>query len=745
MKRIILLCLCLSSIIANANEILNVNQAFTLEITATDNNIQLDWQIAPGYYLYRDRFKVRSLDAAVELGEPNFPPATYKQDDFFGEMAIYEQEVQFSLPIIKMEAQQVQLEIIAQGCPPNAENCYPPYRQTAIVTLTNNFSSESAPIFDLSTIQAKPLSALLDTQPLGKIDDFLPPDKAFELAASLEDDEINLYWQIKPGYYLYRDIFAFKSLNEIELAPVILPEGQMIHDATYGDTEVYYHGVIAKLPLINTYEQKIIALRVEYQGCAAAGLCYPPIAKIIHIPLDGGEIIINDVVEEEFVPAPSNLAPTIESEQDRITRLLSSNNLWYVMLVFFGFGLLLSLTPCVFPMIPILSGIIIGQGQEVSTKRAFIMSLVYVLAMALTYTILGVLTGLLGQNLQLIFQNPWVLVGFALVFVWLALAMFGFYEIQLPSALQTKLTSTSNKLRGGTLVGVAIMGILSALIVGPCVAAPLAGALLYISHTGDAVLGGLALFSMSIGMGVPLLLIGTSAGHLLPRAGAWMNHTKYVFGVLMLAVAIWMVERILPGQIIMLFWAGLFISSAVYLGIFDKIPPDISWLGRLQKSLAFILLLYGVLLLLGAASGSHNPLQPLDKLVATNTKSSLTSLQFQYIKGNAQLEQALVNNKQNYIMLDFYADWCVSCKEMEHITFAQPQVQALMQQFVLLKTDVTANDSLDKELYQRFNIFGPPAIIFFAPSGQELTGFRLVGFMSAQQFEQHLTQILTQG
>ncbi|MEK7990150.1 MAG: protein-disulfide reductase DsbD [Thiotrichaceae bacterium] len=774
MRIIVFLLMCIS-ITAQADDFLDVNQAFVLETEAVNaQKIRFKWKIAPDYFLYKDKFQVRSRTKNLELGELELPQAEIKQDEFFGSLEIYQQQVQFEVPIIQNieRLDKIKVEIIAQGCPPLTENCYPPYRQTVTIALPaaaeqseTSENVEPAPMFNLDQIEAKPISNI---QNLFKDDNysfqvsstgddpFLDPEIAFQFSAELLDGQIIAYWQIKQGYYLYRKRFSFEALNGVELGTVELPEGEMKDDPTYGATEVYYYNAVANIPIVDAKNQDGVRLKVTYQGCAEAGLCYPPQSKIIDIPLDGSEVSFVENIEQdaenEQVAVKSEIsatnALTNQSEQDRIANLLSNNNMFYVMLAFFGFGLLLSLTPCVFPMIPILSGIIVGQGKQVTTARAFIMSLTYVLAMALTYTVFGIITGLVGQNLQLVFQNPYILVSFALVFVALSLSMFGFYELQLPSFLQSKITEASNKQKGGTLLGVGIMGVLSALIVGPCVAAPLAGALIYIGQTGDAVLGGVALFSMSMGMGVPLLLIGTSAGHILPRSGAWMDNVKAVFGVLLLAVAIWMVERVFPAQVTMLLWATLFILSAVYMGLFDKMLPDISWFGRLQKGLAVILFIYGIFLMIGAASGSQNPLKPLEKF-ASSANSSVANaeqgLVFQQIKGIEQLELALAAAKaqQKYVMLDFYADWCVSCKEMEHLTFTDMGVQALLKEVVLLQADVTPNDAQDKALYKRFSIFGPPAIIFFHPDGRELNSFRVVGFKSAEDFRQHLTQVQT--
>lgn len=596
-------------------------------------------------------------------------------------------------------------------------------------------------------------------------DDILPVEEAFAFSVEVAaPDLLSLVWRIAEGTYLYADKIEIRleesgpdvALGTFDLPPAEIQPNGVRPDGTVGDVAVYRQGITLPVPLARrSAAPAAVTLVVKYQGCADVGICYPPVTKRLPLVLPAATVVAGrtaDVAPPTAAGPPgakaseaAEVAPASDlSESDRIAALLEEGNPWLVAGFFFGFGLLLAFTPCIFPMIPILSGIIVGQGPTITTRRAFVLSLVYVLAMALTYTLAGVLAGLFGANLQATFQNPVVLVLFALVFVALALSMFGFYELQLPSSLQTKLTEISNRQQRGTLLGVAAMGLLSALIVGPCVAPPLAGALIFIGHSGDALLGGLALFALSMGMGTPLIAIGASAGKLLPKAGAWMDAVKAVFGVAMLAVAVLLLERILPPAVAMVLWGLLLISSAVYLGALQPLPSEASDWRKLWKGVGFFLLAYGVLMLVGAASGGKDTLQPLRGLALAGGVAAGRPV-FTPIDTVADLDRevAAASAAGTPVMLDFYADWCVSCKEMERYTFSDPIVMEKMARFVLLKADVTDNDDADQALMQgRFGIHGPPAILFFDPSGQELRRYRINGFKPAGAFADHLAALL---
>ena len=569
----------------------------------------------------------------------------------------------------------------------------------------------------------------------GEDEEFLDPEIAFVLRASPDAGGagIQLDWAIAPGYYLYRKRLLFEppAGETLAIGEPTLPPGELKHDDYFGDVEVYYTSLAAVVPIDATPGP--VRLSVTYQGCADAGLCYPPITKLVAVQLGGAE---GGGGFRPDATAGSDIAAMAElPEQDLIARSLATGNFLAVVVKFLAFGLLLTFTPCVLPMIPILSGIIAGQGDRISVPRAFGLSLVYVLAMAAAYTAAGVVAGFSGVSLQGAFQDPVVIVIFSLVFVALALSMFGFYRLELPAAWQTRLAGLSQRQQGGAYLGVAVMGLLSALIVGPCIAPPLAGALIYIAQTGDPVLGGLALFSMAMGMGIPLLVVGTSAGKLLPKAGAWMEVVKRIFGVLLLAVAIYLLERVVPAWASLLAWASLFIVVAIYMGAFDALVPGASGWRRLWKGAGLVMMVYGVLLMVGAAGGSSDPLRPLQGL--RGGAAPEIGLEFKRIKGPQELRAELLAAAASGrpVMLDYYADWCASCKVMERSTFTDPGVRSALSRVVLLQADVTELDQDDRDLLGAFGLHGPPAILFFGPDGRERRQFRVIGLMKPERFQ----------
>ncbi len=601
-----------------------------------------------------------------------------------------------------------------------------------------------AGVLNLPALAANDLDLLDGLGGMGGGDDILPPEQAFQLQVSHQPGALKAEWSIAEGHYLYRDKIRITTQDEsVTLLPAEMSEAEKKDDPILNETLfVYHHFARVTVPYRYTGNAPAaVQFRIRYQGCSEiAGICYPPQTKTVTFDVSPATAAPADTASR----SPVTAAPPV-TEQDEIAQALHSGNTMLTLLVFFGAGLLLAFTPCVFPMIPILSGIIVGQGENTSTRQAFLLSLVYVLAMAATYTLVGILVGLSGENIQAWFQNPWIIGAFAAIFVALSFSMFGFYELQMPASIQSRLTVISNSQQGGTFVGAGIMGFLSALIVGPCVTAPLVGALIYIADTGDALLGGMALFSLSMGMGAPLLLIGASAGKLLPRAGAWMDAVKSVFGVLLLALAIWLLERVAPVALTMALWASLMIVSAVYMGVLEPLEKAASGWKTLWKGLGVILLVYGVILLVGLGSGSRDMLHPLKSSTAVSTQQgAATHLAFQPVKGLNGLQRALQQARAagKPVMLDFYADWCVSCKEMETLTFSDPQVEQALRGFVLLQADVTANDERDTELYKHFGIIGPPSIMFFDTQGNERRELRVVGYMKAGDFKRHIEQVI---
>lgn len=572
----------------------------------------------------------------------------------------------------------------------------------------------------------------------------LAVDDAFRLRVEMADAGVTrLVWDVEPDYYLYRERIQVSVPEGVELVERRDSDGDIKDDPLFGRVEVYHNVAEVALLLGRLPEASDRAeLQVSYQGCWEGGVCYPPVTTTVSVsdlPLAAGlswPDSQTDAVGSQPIVADSAEVPL--SEQDRFARLLAGGN-WMLMLgAFFLAGLALSLTPCVLPMIPILSSIIAGQGQHISTARAFTLSLVYVLTVAFTYTLAGVAAGLFGANLQAAFQNPWIIGSFSAVFVLLAFSMFGFYDLQLPSALQSRLSNVSHRQKGGTLTGVAVMGLLSALIVGPCMAAPLAGALMYIGQSGDPVLGGVALFTLSMGMGMPLLLVGASAGKLLPRAGAWMEGVKAGFGVVLLLMAVWMLDRLLPTAITMLLVSLVLLVSAVYLGALERLPDHAKGWHRFWKGVGVILLVYGAALMVGVLSGGKSLLYPLQGVVGgvVAQEGAQAKLPFETVTREAELDRLLdqARRQGQPVMLDFYADWCISCIELDYVTFSDTGVQRSLEAFKLIKLDVTANDEDAKSLYRRFSIIGPPALIFYDASGQVRPELTLIGVIDPDDF-----------
>ncbi len=580
---------------------------------------------------------------------------------------------------------------------------------------------------------------------------FLTPDEAFKVSASLHDSHLQIDATIDPA----EDIYIYEDSVKVKLTEspgLILKEISMDESVDHHGEKVFLETLSIQLDLAKeagVSGMQSVAVDISYQGCSEKGLCYEPLTKSFTFDVDADKLPLSGTASS--APASVDTADTsiqgeqIVSETDMIADTIKHGSIGLILLTFFGFGLLLSLTPCIFPMIPILSSVIVSQGSSITVKRAFFLSLVYVLAMSVAYTIAGVLAGLFGANLQVAFQTPWIIISFSLVFVVLSLSMFGMYELQLPNALQSRLTKSSEG--HGGVAGVAIMGFLSALIVGPCVAAPLAGALIYIGQTGDALIGGMALFSLSIGMGVPLLIVGTSAGKFMPRPGEWMDNIKGFFGILLLGVAIWMMSRVIPEPVTLILWSSLVIFTAVHLGALEQAACKRCGHASM-KALGLMLFLYGIMLFIGGFTGATNPLNPLEKLNQPQHMLGSAGQQavaqeptFVTIHSIGELEGILMESEGKKVMLDFYADWCVSCKEMEHNTFTDPAVMAKMAEFVLVQADVTDNTDDEKELTKEFGLFGPPGIIFFDEKGEQIEGRDIIGYQGAEEFLKNLNKL----
>jgi thiol:disulfide interchange protein DsbD len=702
-------------------------EVFLYTARADAERVYLDFDVRDGYYLYRSRFGFDSSTNGVALGAARFPRGETHTDEFFGEQEVYRDRFQVAIPYRRSpRVDSFELKLELQGCA-DFGLCYLPQDWTATVAL--------------------PPPSLLD---LGAVDssvtgDLLPVEQAFTMNARFDKaNELTVAWQIAPGYYLYRDKLTFAAAGSIDLGAANLPAGVPHTDDNFGDVEVFYDYVEAKVPFARASPAALeIELTAGFQGCKEASICYPPGEQRMALVLPS---------TSEF-PAPAAAAGTagaeLVSEQDQFLAKIVNGSWWTLLGGFYVAGLLLSFTPCVLPMVPILSSIIAGQGA-VSTQRGFLLSLSYVLGMAATYTAAGALAALAGGQIQALFQKPWLITLFAGMFVVLALGMFGLFELQMPAAIQTRLANLANRQKGGTFVGTAVIGALTALIVTTCVAPPLIGALTFISQTGDVARGSGALFALSIGMGSPLLLVGASAGQLLPKVGPWMNTVKAGFGVMLIGVAIWMMDRVLPGTVTLVLWSLLVFLTGVFLGAFEPLPSSPTAIRRLSKGIGVLACLYGALLLVGATLGGEDPLRPIPQGAIARGAAGGTlaaqrddGLEFRAIETVAELDAALAEARGSSrpVMLDFTAEWCISCKEMEEYTFPDAGVIGALEPFMLLRADVTENNDDDQALLQRFRSFGPPTIAFFDSGGTERQNYKLVGFVPAEKFREHVQSL----
>ncbi len=738
------------------DELLEPEQAFRYSARMLDPaTAEARFQIAKGYYLYRGKIKF-SADDGVKLGAPALPAGKVKNDEYFGKVETYRGDIRVRIPVSYAGGSPKPFNLKAnyQGCA-DLGVCYQPQDGVALIKAGSAPATQAAePLQQQSPEVLERLKSLAGAFSSPAEPEFLPPEEAFKLAvAPGANGNLDARFRVTKDYYLYRDKIKFTVTAPAgaRVASLDMPKADQKNDPNFGKMFVYHKDFnvtihLADVPAGTTR----VKLDATYQGCSEKGICYPPQDQTFEVDLGAPAAVAavpaadpvtapSEPAAAETAPAAAKPAPAAAQEDTsdtgNVTAILQGGNYWLVVVSFFGFGLLLSLTPCVFPMIPILSGIIVGQGQQITKRKGFLLSLAYVLGMAVTYALAGVAAGLSGTLISNALQNPWALGTGAAIFVALAMSMFGFFELQMPSFLQSRFTEASNRIQGGRFFSVFVMGAISALIVGPCVAAPLAGALLYISQTGDVVLGGVSLFSLALGMGVPLLLVGLSAGALLPRAGAWMDAVKRFFGVALLAVAIWLISPLLSEIAQMFMWAALLIISAMYLHALEPLAVNARGFTRFWKGIGLIALVAGVALLLGALGGSRDLLQPLSvyKGGVANAATEAAHLKFQRVKNLAELEAAVQGAAGRPVMLDFYADWCVSCKEMERFTFTDAKVQAHLKDALLLQADVTANSADDKALLARFKLFGPPGIIFFDKTGAEVA-YRVVGYEAPEKF-----------
>jgi thiol:disulfide interchange protein DsbD len=712
-------------------EPLRVTEAFQYVVSDTGDALEVDWAIADGYYLYRKRLGFFVEDDALVLGDPKLPEGLPHEDEFFGKQQVYRDRFFVSIPytVKGNRPQTVALVIKSQGCA-DLGLCYPPQTWTEEVKLRKVASG--TPKLQLGSLAANS----------GANSEFPPVDEVFfPDVFPVDGNRVEVSIRVVPGFYLYKDKISVRSLSDRAKAGRLeLPKGKMKLDEYFGEMEVYQQDVLAPLPIARaTPDAMELELELKYQGCAEGGLCYMPQTRVISVSLPEATTV------SDISTASSNKAPV--SEQARLAGIITGSSIWVAAGLFFLAGLGLAFTPCVLPMVPILSGIIAGEGDDVTPMRGFTLALSYVMGMALVYTAAGIAAAAAGMQLQATFNQPWILILFSALFVVLALGMFGAYDLQMPSSIQGKLAGASGKQKNGTMIGAFVMGALSSLIVTACVAPALIAALTVMAQTGDMLRSGSALFAMSLGMGAPLLLVGAAQGKLLPKAGPWMVAVRNAFGFMMLGLAIWMLSRILPGSVTMLLWAVLIFMAGVFMGGLTTLTSDSAIAQKLGKGFGFLAIMYGSILLLGALTGGSNPLKPLASLNlgdGTMVAQEEHALPFRRVKTVNDLDQelAVAASAGKTAFLDFYADWCVSCKEMEAYTFTDDDVQATLSNTVWLQADVTDNDEADQALLSRFGVFGPPTIIFFGADGQQRQGYEVVGYMEADDFVEHLQQAL---
>jgi thiol:disulfide interchange protein DsbD len=700
-------------------------EVFRYAVFDAGDAIEIDWAIDKTAYMYRDSFGFSIVSDAIVLGDPDYPEGKVYVDEFLGEQVIYRDNIFIRIPytVSGKRPESVELTIESRGCL-DSGFCYMPQTWTEPVKLKQ------------AKADAKKLS--LGSLTGNSEDAPLPADEVFiPTAFAIDGNNVELGFQILPGYYLYKSKISVRAVGDnVRAGQFDLPKGKKKTDEWLGEQEVYFDAVSGTVAISRaTPEPMDLQLELSYQGCKVDGICYLPQTVLLDVNLPEATAVT------DLSSLPAADAPV--SEQGRIAEIIGGSPLWYVVLAMFGFGLLLALTPCVLPMIPILTSIIAGEGDNVTPVRGFTLAFSYVMGMALVYTAAGIFAVAAGAQVQAAFNQPWVLSIFAGLFVVLAIAMFGAFDLQMPSSIQSRLATISNNQKSGTMVGAFVMGALSSLIVTACVAPALVAALAVMSQSGDYFRGGLALFAMSLGMGAPLLAVGAAQGKFLPQAGAWMVAVKGAFGFMLLGLAIWMLARFMPGGVIMAMWAVLVFITGVFMGGLTTLTPESSVAQKLGKGFGGLAIIYGILLVIGAATGGTNPLKPLASVNlggGGTATSAHEELPFQRIKTVDDLDREIATASANgkTVLLDFYADWCTTCLEMEAFTFTDSDVQAALSNTVWLQADVTANDDADKVLLERFGVFGPPTIIFFDTDGQQRHGYEIVGYMKAAEFAAHV-------
>ncbi|MEY4932047.1 MAG: hypothetical protein RLZZ403_367 [Pseudomonadota bacterium] len=735
-----------------ADDFLPPEQVFHHSARVDGDRVIVTWRVEPGHYLYKQRMGFAAATPGVTLGLPAWPKGESHKDEFFGEQEVFRGSNEFPVPftVSGTQPRTLELKLKFQGCA-DAGLCYPPTTWNETVALPAAASAASPPAAGGSLLSRSAASSTGGLQsPAASTqqdDEFLPPDEAFRFVAEMKrPDSVELNWAIADGYYLYKKrVSVSTDSDQVQVGQPLLPQGKAHTDEFFGDSEVYFETLQGTVPVARAAGSSgTLNLKVTYQGCAEEGLCYLPITKTVALDLPPTDTA-SSLPPVDGLAAPGATGDTVTiSEQDRLAGLVRDGNLALMLVTFFGLGILLSLTPCVLPMIPILSGIIAGQGSHITPARSFSLAFTYVQGMALTYAAAGAVFALVFKTApQATFQQPWIITLFAVLFVAMALAMFGTYTLQMPSALQSRLTDASNRQRSGSYVGTFIMGALSSLIVTACVAPVIVAALSVIAQTGNLARGAGALYATGIGMGVPLLVVGASAGSLLPRVGPWMDTIKSLFGVMFLGVAIYVATPLLPDALVMLLWSALAVISGFW--VFSMKARDGAPASAPLRGTGLLAIFYGIILLIGTAAGGKDPLQPLKgTLLAGNVPGAAAAegIELKRIKSVEDLDReiAAAVAAKRPVMLDFYADWCVSCKEMEKYTFTDAGVRATLAAGVLLQADVTANDEVDQVLLKRFGIFGPPTIAFFGADGVERQNHRLVGFVPAARFRDHVAE-----